>query len=172
MTLQELLNYAGNNPQSMLFYFGALPLAAVIVGLLDQQRGHNAPWNYLYAALIYLSAVPGIFALTLIVYQFLFERTSIMNLDVVSQLLPILSMLLTLGVVRRNVDLNYIPGFDKLSGLLFLIAATLGLMWLADRTRIFAFVSMPFYAVVLVFFGLLFAMRFGFKQAFGPGRRN
>jgi hypothetical protein len=172
MTLQELLNYAGNNPQSMLLYFGALPLGAVIVGLIDQQRGHHPPWNYLYAAIIYLSAVPGIFALTLIVYQFLFERTSILNLDVVSQLLPILSMLLTLSVVRRNVDLNYIPGFDKLSGLLFLIAATLGLMWLVDRTRIFAIISMPFYAVVLVFFGLLFTIRFGFKQAFGPARRT
>ncbi|HPH18638.1 MAG TPA: hypothetical protein PLE32_07670, partial [Haliscomenobacter sp.] len=91
---------------------------------------------------------------------------------VYTQLLPILSMILTLGIVRRNVDLSYVPGFGKLSGLLMLIGATIGLMWLVDRTRIYAIVSMPFSVVILVFVVLMLVLRFGYRQTFGRGHRS
>jgi hypothetical protein len=48
-----------------------------------------------------------------------------------------------------------------------LIAGTIGLMWLVDRTRIFAIISMPFSAVVLIFIALMLTLRFGYRQAFG-----
>ncbi len=130
-------------------YRQKLPVAALLLAWIAGAEGRDAPWKFLYSAIIYLSAVPGIFALSLNLYIFLFERTSILNMDIYTQVLPIVSMILTLSIVRRNVDLSYIPGFDKLSGLLMLIAATIGLMWLVDRTRIFAIVSMPFSVVVL-----------------------
>lgn len=167
MTLRDLLVYVGNHPESVVLYFAILPIAALLVAWIAGQEGRNAPWRYLYSAVIYLSAVPGIFALSLGVYLFLFERGSIMDIDVYTQVLPIASMILTLAIVRRNVDLSYVPGFEKLSGLLMLIAATIGLMWLVDRTRIFAIVSMPFSAVVLIFAGLMLVLSFGYRQFFG-----
>ncbi|HOY16808.1 MAG TPA: hypothetical protein PLC89_05940 [Haliscomenobacter sp.] len=172
MTLRDLLIYVGNHPESVVLYFAILPIAALLLAWIAGVEGRNSPWNYLYSAIIYLSAVPGIFALSLNVYIFLFERGSIMNLDVYTQLLPILSMILTLGIVRRNVDLSYVPGFGKLSGLLMLIGATIGLMWLVDRTRIYAIVSMPFSVVILVFVVLMLVLRFGYRQTFGRGHRS
>ena len=172
MTLRDLLIYVGNHPESVVLYFAVLPIAALLLAWIAGVEGRNSPWNYLYSAIIYLSAVPGIFALSLNVYIFLFERGSIMNLDVYTQLLPILSMILTLGIVRRNVDLSYVPGFGKLSGLLMLIGATIGLMWLVDRTRIYAIVSMPFSVVILVFVVLMLVLRFGYRQTFGRGHRS
>ena len=172
MTLRDLLVYVGNHPESVVLYFAILPIAALLLAWIAGVEGRNSPWNYLYSAIIYLSAVPGIFALSLNVYIFLFERGSIMNLDVYTQLLPILSMILTLGIVRRNVDLSYVPGFGKLSGLLMLIGATIGLMWLVDRTRIYAIVSMPFSVVILVFVVLMLVLRFGYRQTFGRGHRS
>lgn len=169
MTLNDLLTYLGNHPESIVLYFAILPMAALILAWVAGVEGRDAPWKFLYSAIIYLSAVPGIFALSLNVYIFLFERTSILNMDIYTQVLPIVSMILTLSIVRRNVDLSYIPGFDKLSGLLMLIAATIGLMWLVDRTRIFAIISMPFSVVVLIFAGLLLALSLGYRQFFGRG---
>ena len=128
MTLNDLLMYLGNHPESVVLYFAILPVAALLLAWIAGAEGRDAPWKFLYSAIIYLSAVPGIFALSLNVYIFLFERTSILNMDIYTQVLPIVSMILTLSIIRRNVDLSYIPGFDKLSGLLMLIAATIGLM--------------------------------------------
>lgn len=172
MTLRDLLVYVGNHPESVVLYFAILPIAALLLAWIAGAEGRNSPWNYLYSAVIYLSAVPGIFALSLNIYIFLFERGSIMNLDVYTQLLPILSMILTLGIVRRNVDLSYVPGFGKLSGLLMLIGATIALMWLVDRTRIYAIISMPFSVVILIFVVLMLVLRFGYRQTFGRGHRS
>jgi hypothetical protein len=167
MTLSDFLVYIGNHPEAVVLYFAILPIAALLLAWIAGAEGRNSPWNLIYSSIIYLSAVPGIFALSLSVYLFLFERRSIMNTDIYTQVLPIVSMILTLNIVRRNVDLNYIPGFEKLSGLLMLIAGTIGLMWLVDRTRIFAIISMPFSAVVLIFIALMLTLRFGYRQAFG-----
>lgn len=172
MTLNDLLMYLSNHPESVVLYFAILPVAALLLAWIAGVEGSRSPWKFLYSAVIYLSAVPGIFALSLNVYIFLFERTSILNMDIYTQVLPIVSMILTLSIVRRNVDLSYIPGFDKLSGLLLLIAATIGLMWLVDRTRIFAIISMPFSVVVLIFAGLLLALSFGYRQFFGRGFKH
>jgi len=169
MTLNDLLVYLGNHPESVVLYFAVLPVAALLLAWIAGVEGSRSPWKFLYSALIYLSAVPGIFALSLNVYIFFFVWIFILNMDIYTQVLPIVSMILTLSIVRRNVDLSYIPGFDKLSGLLMLIAATIGLMWLVDRTRIFAIISMPFSVVVLIFAGLLLALSFGYRQFFGRG---
>ncbi|MEY4135507.1 MAG: hypothetical protein ACOYOO_03290 [Saprospiraceae bacterium] len=172
MTLQEMLGYLGEQSGAVAGYFAALPLLALLIGAIDRDRGHIAPWNYLYAGIIYLSAVPGIFALTLNVYLFLFERRSVMDMDLISQALPVLSMILCLAVIRRNVDLAYIPGFEKLSGLLLILTAVIALMWLADRTQVIAFIRMRFEAVLLVFVAIFLMMRWGVRRVLGPSRTS
>jgi len=172
MTLQDIFDLVAQEPKYVVFYFAIIPVAAIIAGWLDGNRGHDLPWNYIYSLLIYLVSVPGIFALTLNVYQFLFEKRSVMEMDLVLQVLPIVSMLITLLLIRYNVDLDYIPGFDKLSGLLMVITGVLALMWVVDRTRIIAFVRLPFYAVIGIFLGLLLLVRLGWRRAFGMPYRS
>lgn len=167
MTLQELFDLIGNNPNYVIFYFSLLPFAALLGTFLDGDRGHTSPWKYIYSFIIYLVSIPGLFALTLNVYLFLFEKRSVMEMDLILQVLPIVSMILTLLVIRNNMDMRHIPGFDKLSGLLMLITAVLGLMWIVDRTRLIAFIQLRFEFVILIFVALLLMMRFGFKRAFG-----
>ncbi len=169
MTLQDLFNLIGSNPAYILFYFGIIPFAALLAGLLGRGEGHIAPWNILYAILIYAVCVPGIFAVTLSIYFFLFERRSIMDTDVYNQVLPIISMVGTLLIIRRNVDFKHIPGFDKLSGLITMIAATLGIMWFVDRTRIYAITYLRFEVVLLIFVLLLLLIRFGWSKIFSTG---
>jgi len=172
MTLQDLFSLVAENPKYVVFYFAILPVAALLAGWLDNDRGHAPPWSFIYSLIIYLVSVPGLFALTLNVYQFLFERTKVMQMDLILQVLPIVSMILTLLIIRRNVDLDYIPGFHKLSGLLMIITAVLGLMWIIDRTHIVAFLRLRWEVVLIVFTGLLLLIRFGYQRSFGNSYRS
>ena len=172
MTLQELFNLIAASPAYVIFYFAIIPFAALLAGLLSKSEGHIAPWNILYSVLIYAVCIPGIFAVTLSVYFFLFERKSILQTDLYTQVLPIVSMVATLLIIRKNVDFDYIPGFDKISGLITMIAATLGIMWFIDRTHIYAITYLRFEVVLLIFFALLLLIRFGWSKLFSATRKS
>lgn len=172
MTLQELFNLIAASPAYVIFYFAIIPFAALLAGLLSKSEGHIAPWNILYSVLIYAVCIPGIFAVTLSVYFFLFERKSILQTDLYTQVLPIVSMVATLLIIRKNVDFDYIPGFDKISGLITMIAATLGIMWFIDRTHIYAIAYLRFEVVLFIFFALLLLIRFGWSKLFSATRKS
>jgi hypothetical protein len=108
--------------------------------------------------------VPGIFAVTLSVYVFVFERRSIFQTDIYTQILPVLSMIGTLLLIRRNVDLDLIPGFDKITGLIMMITATFALMWVLDKTHIWVVSFLPFWQGILIFIGLLLVIRWGWSR--------
>ncbi len=164
MTLQELLALIGENPSYILFYFCIIPFAAILAGILGKGEGHIAPWKFLYSMLVYMICVPGIFAVTLSVYVFLFEKRSIFETDIYMQILPVISMIATLLIIRKNVDLDHIPGFGKLSGLVMVIFAALAIMWFIDRTRIWVISYLPFSYLLLIFVVLLIVIRFGWSR--------
>jgi len=143
-------------------------LMAFLAGLLGKNEGHLPPWNYFYTFLIYLICIPGIFSVTLNVYLFLFERRSIFDFNIYTQILPFFSMFLTLWLIRRNVvSFDYIPGFQKLSGLVLMIFATIALMWIVDRTRIVVFSYLKFEYVLVIFALLLVLLLWGWRKLFG-----
>lgn len=161
-----------DNPLIIIAYFSLIPLAAFLAGILGKGEGEQAPWNYLYATLIYLVCVPGIFAVTLNIYLFLFEKQSIFQANIYTQILPILSMVLTLFLIHNNADLDRIPGFGKLSGLVMMLVTILGLMWILDRTRLLMFSYLPFQYVLLIFVGVLLVFRLGWSRLWGSARRS
>jgi hypothetical protein len=169
MTLEELFQQIAENPAYIIFYFSIIPFAAFLAGLLGKGEGHISPWKYLYSALIFLVSVPGIFSVTLSVYFFLFEKRPIMQTDVFTQIIPVLSMVITLLAIRKNVNLDYIPGFDKMSGLITMITASLAIMWFIDRTRIWVVSYVRFEVVIGFFIVLLILIRFGWKRILGGG---
>ena len=166
MTLQELFDFIGNNPTWIIVYFTLIPFTALLAGFMGKGEGNLTPWKQLYSILIYMVCIPGIFAITLSIYFFLFERRSILQTDVYNQIVPVVSMIATLLLIRNNVSMDRIPGFGKISGLMMVIFATLMLMWGLDRTRIYivAFTRMPFYYVAGIFVALFLMIRFGFKR--------
>jgi len=168
MTLKEFFELLGENPAYLFAYFALIPLTAFIAGFMGKGEGHLSPWKFLYSTLIYLVCIPGILAVTLNVYLFLFEKQSVFTSNIYTQIIPIISMVATLLLIRNNVSLDTIPGFGKLSGLTMMIFATLALMWGLDRTNIhiIAFTRMPFYYVILVFLVILFGLRFGWSRLF------
>jgi len=165
MTLRELFDYLNANPLSVAAYFLLLLFTAILAGLLGKGEGHQSPWKYLYSAIVYMVCVPGIFAAALGVYLFLFEQgTSIYNLNLLTQVLPIAAMLITLNVVQRNVPFRSIPGFGRLTDLIMTIFSVFVLMFLLNRLHLVAWVHVPVQWLILIVAGLLLVVRFGLKR--------
>lgn len=164
MTLGEFFELCSNNPALVISYFVAIPAIAFLAMLLSRGKGSESPWKYLYAVLIYLVCVPGIFALTLNAYLFLFENLRVLDTNLYTQVLPVLSMIATIWIITKSTSLDNVPGFDKLAGLLILIAVIFILMWILDKTRILTFTYIPFTYVVLILAGLLLLGRWGLHR--------
>ena len=89
-----------------------------------------------------------------------------MNIDIYTQLIPVLSMLLTIFLITKNADLSNIPGFGRLTGLLFMLLATFGIMWFIDRTRLLAITFIPMQYIAFIFIGLFLVIKFGWGKLF------
>ena len=167
MTFRNLSDYAAAQPGMVAFFLLLIPVSTVV---LNRVAGATAPeiwrWRYLYAALVYAACIPGMFAVTLAIYLFLFERQSVWAMNLVLQVLPVLTMIATLMLIRRKLPFQYIPGFGRLSSFLTLIVALIGVLWFMDRLRLVAFTYVPFGYVVGGFVALLLLIRFAWSRIF------
>jgi len=164
MTLADLFNKVSEEPIYIILFFIAVPITALLTGWFSKEEGGNSPWKYLYSTLLYLVCVPGILAVSLAIYLFLFERRSIFDTNILMEIMPIFSMIVTMLIVRKNVDINRIPGFDKLSGLIMMIFSAMAIMWFIDRTRIIVFSYLPIQYLLLIFIGLMIFIRVGWSR--------
>ena len=166
MTLSQLFAAISENPWPLAFYFILLPLIAWIVGQVSDGSRDVKFWSYIYAILVYAICIPGIFAVTLNIYLFLFERQSIWQANVVLQFLPVISMGITLMLIKSKIPFSLIPGFGKISGFLTLIASMIGVMWFFDRIHLVAFTYVPFTVILVGFVLTLLAIRFAWSKLF------
>lgn len=164
MTLGDFFDTIGSNPMIPLFYFVALPLTSLLASIFGKGEGHLSPWKETYCVLVYAACIPGILSVIFNIYKFLFERGSVLSANIYTQILPIIVMVLTLWLVRRNVRFEDIPGFGKLGGLVMILVALLSFMWILDRMRIFAITFIPFHYFVLAFVAMLIVIRVGWKR--------
>jgi hypothetical protein len=167
MTLRDLFSYATTQPGVVALFLLAVPALTFLVNLWAGETATDIwRWRYVYAALVYAACIPGVFALTLNVYLFLFERQSIWAMNLTLQVLPVLTMVGTLLLVKRKLPFAYVPGFGRLSGFLTLIAALIGVLWFVDRLRLVAFTYVPFSYLLAGFVGTLLLIRFAWSRLF------
>ena len=166
MTLGEFFEVLSDNPSVVCFLFVAVPLTAFLASIFGKEEGNKSPWKELYTTLVYLTCIPGIFAITLNAYLFMFERQSVMDTNIFTQIVPILSMVVTLWLIRKNVCFEDIPGFDKLGGLIMVITALIIFMWFVEKTSIYAITFIPFSYFIILFIILLIVIRFGWKKMY------
>lgn len=169
MTLEELFAHVEANPVIVLAYFGALPLLAWLAGRFHPKGWvGDSPVRYAYAGLIYMACLPGILAAVALADVLAHGR--LMRAGVLSELLPLLSMLLTLGIVRNQAKPEHIPGFRRLAGFVGLLALTAVAVFLLMKTRIWIFFGGGIGTLLVLMAVLFFLMRWAFERAFGPGR--
>ena len=149
MTLRELIQTAGSHPLPVAGTLVALPVLAWLVGVLHREgEGRNAPWKYGYAALVYLACIPGMFAAVLTAYAMFFQNENLLDANLLVYLLPLASMGATLVAIRKRVAFDDVPGFDRLSGLMVLLAGSFGLALALHKTRLF----LGFFGSIEMFF--------------------
>jgi hypothetical protein len=166
MTLNELFDYLKEHNFYVIIYLVGLPVLAGILGLFSGEKGNRDPWRYLYMLILYGICIPGIFAITLLIYALTYMKINVYEIDLLTHVAPVISMVVTILVVRKYVNLEEIPGFNKISGLLMMIAVVLVLFWILEKTRILVFTYMPFYWVLLILAALLLIFRMGLKKVF------
>jgi hypothetical protein len=167
MTVRELALMAGDYPWHVVSIFVTLPLLSLVVGLFHGQgEGGRGPWRYVYTLLVYAACVPGMFAAVLTAYTLFFTRENLLDVNLLVYLLPIVSMTATLMLIRKNATFDEIPGFDRLSGLMVLIAITFVFVLAIERTRIWLLFGGSMVSLVALVVGLYALLKWGAYMVF------
>jgi hypothetical protein len=158
MTVADLINLLSMYSKYVIALFCFVPAFSFIYGNIHTQgKGVLTPHKYIYSVLIYLSCVPGMFSAIIVGYSLFFLRTNLLEVNLFIYFLPIISMAITLFIIRKNVELDYIPGFDRLVGLCTLLGITFVLALLIMKTRIWLLFggSLTSLIVIVIFLFLL-----------------
>lgn len=167
MTARELTLVAEAYPWHLTAYFLALPIGSALLGICHgRKNGGLSPWKYLYSAIVYLACVPGLLAGVLIGYALFFTKQNLMDVDLLVFVMPVVSMTVTLILVSKRVDFDQVPGFDRLSGLMVMIAVTFILALAIIKTRIWLVFGDSVLTLVVLVLGLFALLRWGAYMLF------
>lgn len=141
MTIEDLINRIGilDTRIILLLFFLPVGIAWVSGRLHGPYNGWRSPWKYIYAVLVYLVCIPGIFSAVITAYALFIVRQNLMQVNFVVYFIPIISMAATLMVIDKNVPWNQVPGFDRLYALMILIAVSFMMALVILKTRIWIF---------------------------------
>lgn len=136
MSVNEFLNYLASHTTWLLGFFALVPAAAFLLSMVYRPLAKRTATDYILSTLIYLAAVPGMFSSILVCYSLFFSRQDLLNVNVVLYFLPILTMAFVFVVIGRKADMNKLPGFDSLAGLMILLALVFGIVLALYKLRI------------------------------------
>lgn len=123
MTTQDLIQEISAHPKMVIILLGIPPLLAILFSFMFKKEDiPNSNLKYLYSVLVYLSCIPGVISVILILYTFFFLKGNFLEVDVLAYFLPLTSMIVTLLLIKRTIAFDLIPGFKRLSGVFVLIA--------------------------------------------------
>ncbi len=167
MTTRELIDSADRQPLILGSLFVALPLAAWLCGRLHGQgNGGNAPWKYIYSVLVYLVCVPGMFASVLTCYSLFFTRSNLLDARPLIYFLPIVSMIVTLVFIRKSVDFDLVPGFDRLSGLMAMLGCSFVIALAIQKTNIWIFFGGSIEKLLVIAVAIFALLKWGVYMLF------
>ncbi len=93
-----------------------------------------------------------------------FEPTNLTEVNALIYFLPIISMIATIMVVSQEVNLKNLPGFDKISGLVMVLAVTFIAILLIQKTRIWVMFIGGMGHLLILFVVLFIAFRFAWSK--------
>ena len=171
MTIQELIDLAAKNQNVVLLSFAVAPVLTILVRVFHSRgRGAFSPHKYIYSFITYLAVIPGIIASVLLAYALFFTRTNLLEVNAVIYFLPIVSMIVTLFIISRIVSFNQLPGFDRLRGLMFMIAVSFAAVLFIQKMRIWVMFHGSLLWLILLGVGIFVVLKLGAHKLFA--RKN
>ena len=138
MSIQDLINLLSEHYLVLIIVFCAIPLVAFLSILVQGDRKcGESKIKYLYSVLIYLSCIPGMFSAVLTAYSLFFLRADLLRVNFLVYILPIISMIATLKIIKRKNSFDDIPGFERIMGLMLMIGVSFVIAFLLHRTVVF-----------------------------------
>ena len=111
---------------------------------------------------------PGTFCIVAVAYLFFFTDVNLLKeLDIVLFGGQLFSTTTTLYLISRIVPFDIIPGFDRLSGLIVIVAISFIFIFILARIRIFVGFFASFKTLVFIFFILFFTLQYGVAKLSG-----
>ena len=157
MSVQQFFSFLSEHTLWIVLYFVALFIMAFGFSL-RQKKSPSRLNSQVLSTLVFLVSIPGIMATIVVFYSLFFVRLNLLEVNIVIYFLPIITMIVTLFVISKNVNLNKLPGFNRLSGLMTLLVLTGFALLLLYKLRFFVgfFASMQ----SLLIFGIVFYFLF------------
>ena len=132
MSIQSIIEFLGNNQIAVLIYFACITLTS-ITSVKIVNKDNFGTLKYLFCVLVYAVTIPGVLAVFLTLYALLFLKSNLLNLDLLVFILPIFVMGISLFFLNKKIHMTQVPGFDKLSSLIIIVAITFGLIFLIQK---------------------------------------
>ena len=167
MTIEQFLDILGRYPQVIILFLGFLPLASFIYGrYIAGARIAESPHRFVMSTLVYLACVPGIFSATISVYTLLVLRGNLLQVNMLHYFFPVVMMILTLVTISRLVNLDLLPGFNRLRGLMGLLTLTFVVTFLVMQTRIWLIFGGSITAMILLLIALFLVFKWLSRMVF------
>ncbi len=171
MTIRELIADIGAFHQAISIVLAALVAGPLVLRALHGKGGgEKPPWNALYTIIIYAVSIPGMFSLSLCAYALFFTHENLLDQDVIVYIAPTAAMIVTLVLCAKTVDLNKVPGFGRITGLMATLGVTFLVIMLLSRLHFFVGFFSGFGTIALVGVFLFAVLRWGMGRVFrAPG---
>lgn len=160
MSIEELIHLVEGSNTYVTAYLIAIPLLSYLASLIYKPHPSNNVLDYFFTILIYLIAIPGMFAFCLVSYSLLFIHANMLKVDFVIYFLPLISMGVTFYLISRATDFVRLPGFKKLSGLMLLLLMVMTILFFLYRLRVYAVFFGSFTNLLFLGIGAFILMRF------------
>jgi hypothetical protein len=111
--------------------------------------------------LVYAVCVPGMFAAVISGYALFFTRENLLDANLLVYFLPIISMVVTLIFIGKNVSFEEVPGFDRLSGLMVMVGCSFAIALAIQKTKIWIFFGGSIEKLFLLAAGVFALLKWG-----------
>jgi len=162
MTTHDFIRQADQHPIVLAAAMVVPPVVAWAAGRLQKPGSAGAGlWKYLYAVLVYLVCVPGMFAGVLTAYTLFFSRENLLDVSLLVYFLPIVSMIATLALIRKSISFDEVPGFDRLSGLMVMVGCSFAIALAIQKTNICIFFGGSLERLFILAAGIFALLKWG-----------
>lgn len=160
MSVQQFIQYLSQHNMMIVSYFVVIFIVALGLSI-RQKKSASKLSAQLLSGLVFLVSIPGIMATIIVFYSLFFIQMNLLEVNIILYFLPIIAMVLTLYSISKYTNLNTLPGFDRLSGLMTVLFLTGIALLMLYKLRF----VVGFFASIqsLLIFGVIFY--FVFKSA-------
>ncbi len=145
----------------------AIPFLIWLYGkVVKREKRNDSPHKYVYSFFTYLVSAPGILSIVLLLYSLFIANLNLLNVNLVIFVLPAIIMLTSIFLIKRDVDIIKLPGFNRLLGLYITLGATFILTLIIVKLRLFVFFSSSVGALIGLALVLFLAIKFGGRLIF------